>query len=168
MKSNTHLLGGIASAALYRAITDSPPDHLYQELTYYASAVLGSVLPDLCHPGSFLGKKSVIISRTISKTFGHRTITHSWVMIAAIMWVTQIWDGIYTESLSRGLLLGVISHIILDSATSRGVQLFYPLPIRFRFPIYTKTGSKTEDHIAALIGFLSALLMTNIYIMRLF
>jgi inner membrane protein len=168
MKSNTHLLGGVAAAALYKATTDLPPETLQHELSFIGAAVLGSLLPDLCHPGSYLGKKTSILSKSISKTFGHRTVTHSWIMIALMIMVPNWIDWQYEKSFSMGLVLGVISHILLDAATSRGVQLFYPLPIRLRFPFYTKTGSKTENHIASVISLLTAVLMVHIYIVPLF
>ncbi|WNB93799.1 metal-dependent hydrolase [Bacillus sp. NEB1478] len=168
MKSNTHLLGGLAAAALYKTVTDLPPDTLQHELTFFGAAVLGSLLPDLCHPGSFLGKKTNFLSKTISKTFGHRTITHSWIMILLVMTLPKWIDWVYEESLSAGLVIGVISHILLDAATTRGVQLLYPLPVRFRLPLYTKTGSKTENYIATIISLLAAVLMVHIYIVSLF
>lgn len=168
MKSNTHLLGGVAAAALYKVVTDLPPDTLQHELTFFGAAVLGSLLPDLCHPGSYLGKKTSFLSKTISKTFGHRTVTHSWIMILLVMMLPNWIDWTYEASLSRGLVAGVISHILLDAATSRGVQLFYPLPVRFRFPLYTKTGTKAENHIATVISLLAAVLMIHIYIVPLF
>lgn len=168
MKSNTHLIGGVAAAAFYKTFTGLPPDTLQHELTYFGAAVMGSLLPDLCHPGSYLGKKTSLISKTISKTFGHRTVTHSWIMIVLVMMLPNWIDWTYEESLSMGLALGVISHILLDAATSRGVQLFYPLPFRFRFPIYTKTGTKTENHIATIISLITAVLMIHTYIVSLF
>jgi inner membrane protein len=168
MKSNTHLLGGVAAGAIYKTITELPPETLQHELTFYGAAVFGSLLPDLCHPGSYLGKKTSFLSKTISKTFGHRTITHSWIMILLILQLPEWIDWIYKESLSMGLAAGVISHILLDAATSRGVQLLYPLPIRFRLPLYTKTGSKSESTVASIIGLLCAVLMIHIYIVPLF
>lgn len=168
MKSNTHLIGGVAAGALYKTMTDLPPETLQHELTFFGAAVLGSLLPDLCHPGSFIGKKTSVLSKTISKTFGHRTITHSWIMILLVMMLPQWIDWRYEDSFSMGLVVGVMSHILLDAATSRGVQILYPLPIRFRLPFYTKTGSKTEDSMAAIISLLAAVLMINIYIVSLF
>jgi inner membrane protein len=168
MKSNTHLIGGVAAAVFYKTFTGLPPDTLHYELTFFGAAVMGSLLPDLCHPGSYLGKKTSLISKTISKTFGHRTVTHSWIMIVLVMVLPNWIDWTYEESLSMGLVLGVISHILLDAATSRGVQLFYPLPFRFRFPIYTKTGTKTENHIATIISLITAVLMIHTYIVSLF
>ncbi|MBH0173389.1 metal-dependent hydrolase [Fictibacillus sp. 23RED33] len=168
MKSNTHLLGGVVAGALYKAFTDLPPETLQHELTFFGAAVFGSLLPDLCHPGSYLGKKTVFLSKTISKTFGHRTITHSWMMILVLFLLPQWIDWRYEESLSIGLVVGVLSHLILDAATSRGIQLLYPLPIRFRFPFYTKTGSRTETNIASLLGLLAAVLMIHLYIVSLF
>ncbi|MBY6035760.1 metal-dependent hydrolase [Fictibacillus nanhaiensis] len=168
MKSNTHLVGGVAAAALYKVSTDFPPESLFYELTFFGAAVIGSLLPDLCHPGSYIGKKTSILSKTLSKTFGHRTITHSWIMIALVLMVPQWLDWAYEHSFSKGLLIGVVSHIFLDAATSRGVQLFYPLPFRFRFPLYTITGSKTENHISTSISLVAAGLMVHLYIVALF
>ncbi|MDM5316188.1 metal-dependent hydrolase [Fictibacillus sp. b24] len=168
MKSNTHLIGGVAAGAIYKVVTDLPPNSIQHELTFFGAAVLGSLLPDLCHPGSYLGKKTSFLSKTISKTFGHRTITHSWIMILLLMMLPKWIDWRYEDSLSMGLVVGVISHLILDAATSRGIQLLYPLPIRFRFPLYTKTGSKTETNIASIISLIAAVLMVHLYIVSLF
>jgi inner membrane protein len=168
MKSNTHLLGGVAAAAIYKVATNLPPDTIQHELTFFGAAVLGSLLPDLCHPGSFIGKKTSFLSKTISKTFGHRTITHSWIMILIVMTLPNWINWAYEDSFIAGLVVGVVSHILLDAATTRGVQLFYPLPIRFRLPLYTKTGSKTENYMATIISLLAAVLMVHIYIVALF
>lgn len=168
MKSNTHLIGGVAAGAIYKIVTDLPPDTLQHELIFFGAAVLGSLLPDLCHPGSYLGKKTSFLSKTISKTFGHRTITHSWIMILFLLMLPQWIDWRFEESVSTGLVVGVISHLILDAATSRGIQLLYPLPIRFRFPLYTKTGSRTETTIASFISLVAAGLMVHLYIVPLF
>jgi inner membrane protein len=168
MKNNTHILGGIACAAVYKTAADLPLETLPHELIYIGTAVIGSLIPDLCHPGSYVGKKTGLLSKTISKTFGHRTITHSWIMVLLVMMLPNWIDWIYEDSISKGLLLGVVSHILLDSFTSRGVQLFYPLPIRFRFPMYTKTGSKTENYIATFISLLAVVMLVDNYILPIF
>ena len=38
---------------------------------------VGSLLPDIDHPSSYLGKRHKMVSGVTNKAFGHRGITHS-------------------------------------------------------------------------------------------
>ena len=101
-------------------------------------AVTGSVVPDICHTKSYIGRRLPIVSFIFSIIFGHRSFTHSLLflllnfMILDIISVPTVFIVSYT--------VGILSHLILDMMTKTGVSLFYPLKKRMSLPIYFKTG----------------------------
>ena len=103
-----------------------------------SAAVIGSVVPDICHTKSYIGRRLPIISFIISIIFGHRSFTHSLLflllnfMILDIIAVPTVFIVSYA--------VGILSHLILDMMTKTGVSLFYPLKKRMSLPIYFKTG----------------------------
>ncbi|EIT86655.1 hypothetical protein A374_03754 [Fictibacillus macauensis ZFHKF-1] len=163
MKGNTHVVGGLAAAVLadYVLLKNNLP--LDREVVFYSTALFGSMLPDLCHPGSWIGKKTKVLSKLVSKTFGHRTITHSWLFILCVYWLASYAPASYEQVVSYGLISGVVSHLFLDACTARGIQLLYPLPLRFRFPLYTKTGSKAESAVSTMLMAASLVLFMKHY-----
>ncbi|MGG1575618.1 metal-dependent hydrolase [Fictibacillus sp. NRS-1165] len=163
MKGNTHLMGGLAAAALVNEWVDGPAS-LDHQLVFYGAGLLGSLLPDLCHPNSWAGRKTKLFSKFVSKAFGHRTVTHSWLFIAAVIWLTNSLHSAYSLNLKYGLLSGAISHLILDACTSRGIQFLYPVPLRFRSPLYTKTGSSTETAVSGILMIAALLLLAKQHI----
>ncbi|MDN4522889.1 metal-dependent hydrolase [Fictibacillus fluitans] len=163
MKGNTHIMGGLAAAALANQWIAGPAS-LDHQLVYYGAGILGSLLPDLCHPHSWVGKKTKLVSKLVSKTFGHRTITHSWLFIIGTIWVSNLLQTNYSPEIKNGLVAGVISHLILDACTSRGIQFLYPIHIRFRSPVYTKTGSSAETAISGILMIAACALLAKEHI----
>ena len=148
MTGNTHILGGIASSLAFVQIT-----HYYDPIIVVGASVFGSLLPDICHTGSKIGKTFPTISKIVNIVFGHRTLTHSllFLMIMAIVMTRYIAN----ESIIAGIIIGIISHYVLDMFTKKGIMLFFPINIMVRFPITTRTGSKTENFVATLLSLLS-------------
>jgi inner membrane protein len=62
---------------------------------------------------------------------------------------------ISNESITAGVLLGMVSHYILDMATKNGIKLFFPVKITVRFPLTTRTGSKVENIVATVLTIIS-------------
>lgn len=84
--------------------------------------VIGSVLPDIDHPKSFLGRIFYPISIAINKRWGHRNITHSLILWIPIMFLGyKFFKPVYYIS------LGALSHMFLDMWNITGVGLFKPL-----------------------------------------
>lgn len=57
---------------------------------YYGGVLLGSVLPDIDHKNSYIGKRSLGLSHLISK-LGHRGATHypfTWSILSGIAFFT--------------------------------------------------------------------------------
>lgn len=105
MTKNTHLVGGI----LFTVATISSPIGI-------CAGLVGSVLPDIDHEESYLGRKVKFISRRLD----HRCFCHSLFFVAII---TLIGD-LFSKEIAMGLCLGMLSHLVLDMFNKRGVPLF--------------------------------------------
>src|SRR5699024_2158174 len=103
-----------------------------------SAAVTGSVVPDICHTKSYIGRRLPIISFIFSIIFGHRSFTHSLLflllnfMILDIIAVPTVFIVSYA--------VGILSHLILDMMTKKGLSYFYPFKNLISLGIYYKTG----------------------------
>lgn len=150
MEGKTHLMGGLCLGAIAHSTYITDLLSVPELLIFYGSCLVGALLPDICHPGSFTGRRTKYLSKNISRIFGHRTITHSILFLLLVYWGTSTFTFPFSEWLQTGILIGIFSHLVLDALTVRGIQLFYPIPIRVRFPFYLKTASKGEDMVASI------------------
>jgi inner membrane protein len=82
--------------------------------------VVGSLLPDLDHPQSTVGRILFFISIPLNKKLGHRRAFHGYslwglVALVGLVWNPLLWIG-----------LGALSHVYLDSYNVMGVQSLMP------------------------------------------
>ncbi|MBI2548380.1 metal-dependent hydrolase [Candidatus Woesearchaeota archaeon] len=145
MRGYTHLVFGIVVALLFLVFVPSAYVDRYGDSNENVSAflflflvALGALLPDIDHPGSLLGKRV----KLVGWLFSHRGIWHSLLLPAAILglgWFFFPWF-LYP---SMALSLGIVSHLLLDGLTPRGVRLFYPFS-DFQLRGFLKTGGALE------------------------
>ncbi|MGG0663228.1 metal-dependent hydrolase [Viridibacillus arvi] len=147
MTGNTHILGGITAGLAFAQISN------YDPLILIGSSVVGALIPDICHSGSKIGRTFRITSKIVNKIFGHRSFTHSLLFLLLMSFVMNTY--ISNESITAGVLLGMVSHYILDMATKNGIKLFFPVKITVRFPLTTRTGSKVENIVATVLTIIS-------------
>lgn len=143
MTGNTHMIGGVATSLAYAQFVGGSP------LLIVGAGIVGSLLPDICHSGSKIGRKMPILSKIISTLFGHRTFTHSILFLVLISLLMNMF--IPSEAIKAGVIVGMISHYVLDMATKNGIKLFFPLSLTVRFPVTTRTGSKVESGVASVL-----------------
>ena len=125
-------------------------------------SVVSSLLPDICHTGSKIGRKLKLLSLIIRLLFGHRTFTHSLLFIGIIVFLLNL---IQTPTYYLvSIIGGMASHVILDMLTPRGVKLLYPIPLTIKFPFTFKTGGLVDVSLATAlsIGALYILFQTSI------
>jgi len=106
------------SCLILSAAGASPP------VTLAASAV--SLLPDIDHPESFIGRVFPFISKPILHKYGHRTVTHSLLAIGGVA-VMMLPVLIFASGMIYGALLAAFaSHIFIDLFNKAGVKLLSP------------------------------------------
>lgn len=114
--------------------------------------ILGSTLPDIDYPFSYMGQMFPRFSNWIYKKFGHRSITHS------IYWSLLLGILSFVETNFLTLFIGYTSHVLLDLFTYTGVKLLYPLNISFTlFEGIVETGKKKDKILAVLFAILCIL-----------
>ncbi len=97
-----------------------------------AAVVIGSLIPDIDTTASGLGKFMKPISRFIESRVGHRTLTHSLLglalfgLLAAPIWYSNPKAWIF-------FVIGIASHLALDTLNIIGVPLLYPSRLQFWF-----------------------------------
>lgn len=107
-----------------------------------SASLLGSLIPDVCHTKSTIGRRLPLISWLVNLLFGHRTFTHS-LLFMLLMYLVLTLFGL-PDVYIIPFVLGIASHIFLDFLTDSGVSLFYPYKNRFSSPINVKTGGITD------------------------
>lgn len=146
MTGKTHIIGGIAASLAFAQITH------YDPVILLCAGTLGALLPDICHGGSKIGRSFPVLSKIINALFGHRTFTHSllFLVLAGILLNAL---GV-NEAASAGILVGMVSHLLLDMATKNGIKLFFPLKITIRFPLTATTGGAAEYAVFSVLSLL--------------
>lgn len=141
----THFLGGILGGIAFSQLTQT---HYLLILPFF---IIGSILPDIDHPASKLGKKF----KLLGWIFGHRKLFHTifppLVIGLPLLFINNI--------LFHSLIFGYFVHLFLDALTIKGIKPFYPINNSI-IRGWIKTGSFLEYIIMMLL--LGVLLITII------
>ncbi|EPD52318.1 metal-dependent hydrolase [Paenisporosarcina sp. FSL H8-0542] len=147
MTGKTHIIGGLTASLAYAQFTTSDP------VLLVGAGVIGALIPDICHGGSKIGRTFPFISKMINVIFGHRSFTHSLLFLFIISILMK--SFVTNEAVIEGILVGMVSHYVLDMMTRNGIKLLFPFKIRVRFPLTTKTGGTVESLVLAALSVLS-------------
>ncbi|PUB12922.1 metal-dependent hydrolase [Paenisporosarcina sp. OV554] len=147
MTGKTHIIGGLAASLAFAQVTN------YNPVLLVGAGVIGAVIPDICHGGSKVGRAFPVVSKVINVLFGHRSFTHS--LLFLVLMAILMNSFVTIESVTAGILVGIASHLVLDMATRNGIKLLFPLKIRVRFPLTTRTGGAVESMVLAVLSLLS-------------
>ena len=142
MMAGSHVVVGMAAwlwAAPHLGLASGDPVAL-------ALATAGSLLPDIDHPQSWVGRRIRVISRPLAAVIGHRGFTHSILAVAACVLLLRR-HGL-SRTIVDPLVVGYLSHLVADLLTSSGLRLAWPLQRRFAIPL-CDTGSLREQLIVA-------------------
>ena len=111
-----------------------------------ALAVAGSLLPDVDHPRSWLGRRLGPVSRGLAAMLGHRGVTHS-ALAAAGLAALRSHAGARRAAVAA-LAVGYLSHLAADMLTPQGLRLAWPLRRTWGVPL-CRTGSRAEPAVVA-------------------
>src|ERR1035437_2397556 len=75
-------------------------------------AVAGSLLPDIDHPKSWVGKRLRPLSTIIAAILGHRGATHSLLALVGCGWL--LFHNGTPGPIAAPLLIGALSHLVGD------------------------------------------------------
>ncbi len=144
MMARSHVVVGLASW-----IAAAPALHLpVVDPLALVIVVLGSLLPDIDHPKSWVGQRTRPVSTAVASALGHRGVTHS--AIAAVSLTVLLLHAGYARGAVAALTVGYLSHLAADMLTPRGLRLAWPFPGTWSLPL-CRTGSATENLIVLLL-----------------
>ncbi len=121
---------------------------LFLVIIFCSSTMIGALIPDLDMKSSQLSQLVPFLSKMITRRYKHRTLTHS--LLSLLPYLLLIELSVFLN-VSReifilmvlGLLIGHLSHMILDLLTSQGIALLYPIKRKVHLAPF-KTGGKAE------------------------
>ena len=131
MTAKTHILGGIFAGELVSvaggiAITSVP--------VLLAGAAAGALVPDIDHRGSKISRSSAagsITSFLLLALTTHRGAIHTPVFVlfcGLVLGALSFFSsGLIGPVLLEGLLIGMLSHLILDTLNPGGIMWLWPI-----------------------------------------
>lgn len=74
MTAPNHLAGGVIFTGLFCSFFSV---NIFASPLFITATIIGSLLPDIDHTKSWIGKSVFPLAKWLSRNYGHRTITHS-------------------------------------------------------------------------------------------
>ena len=136
--ARSHVVVGLAAWIAVAPLLHAAP---FQPV-YLGLAVAGSLLPDIDHPKSWVGRRTRPVSTAIAATLGHRGVTHSAMAIAAL--VALLMHGGIRRQAICAVTAGYLSHLAADMLTPQGLPLAWPVRRTWGVPL-CRTGSPAES-----------------------
>ncbi len=164
MIARTHDLAAITGLVIVVvAVSPLPPLHLATILVAVLANQLGGIAPDIDQPTAPFWRNlpvGGIFGRFIGKMLGgHRFLTHSLIGLVLmgflahllLVFLQPIMPHVQIDYVWWAFIIGMVSHLIMDSFTKEGVPWLLPIPIKFGFPPLRKfritTGKGIENFI---------------------
>lgn len=125
--------------------------------------LIGGITPDIDQPTAPFWR-NLPIGKYFGKVFdkllgGHRFLTHSLVGLLLfgfaahwlLVFLHPIMPHVNADLVWRAFMIGMISHLVMDTFTKEGVPWLLPIPIKFGIPpikaLRITTGKKMENFI---------------------
>jgi inner membrane protein len=160
MLGKTHLLGGVATLLAADIYEKGISTDIPTAFACIMVVLVGALTPDLDKPTSLIYTKipaGGLIGHIINPLFigGHRHLSHSILGFVIFAWLSHFLlftyvhlPGLNVQIIWISYLIGVFSHLLLDSLTTEGIPLLFPLPFMFGIPpikaLRITTGSWVE------------------------
>ncbi len=164
MKARTHdLAAATGLTAVVIVVSPLPPLSLATILAAFVANQLGGIAPDIDQPTAPFWRNlpiGGIFGRMIGKMLGgHRFLTHSILGLVLIgflvhwllVFLQPIMPNVQIDYVWWAFMIGMVSHLIMDSFTKEGVPWLLPIPIKFGFPpikrLRITTGKAVENFV---------------------
>lgn len=147
MIARTHDVAAVTGLVLaWAVVAPLPPLSLATIIAAFIANQLGGIAPDIDQPTAPFWRNLPIgkfFGRFFGKLLGgHRFLTHSLVGVALmgflvhwlLMVLQPIMPSVQTEYVWWAFMIGMVSHLVMDSFTKEGVPWLLPIPIKFGFP----------------------------------
>lgn len=181
MIARTHDMAALVGLAVVVIVTapELPPLTLATIFVALLANQIGGIAPDIDQPTAPLWRNLPIgglVGRTMTRMMGgHRFLTHSLIGVALVGWlvhalltfVQPIMPHVQIDLVWWAFMIGMLSHLVMDSFTKEGVPWLLPIPVKFGFPPLRKfrvtTGKRLEKFIIFPVLFVTLLIISSSY-----
>ena len=173
MIARTHDLAALTSLGVVVLIQPVRTVTLATAIIVVFANLVGGVTPDIDQPTAPLWR-NLPVGKYFGKVFdmlsgGHRFLTHSIIGLAIfgtlvhllLVFLTPIMHNVDTGYVWWAFMIGMFSHLVMDSLTKEGVPWLLPIPIKFGFPPNKKLRVKT-GHLEEKLVVFPLLLLANL------
>lgn len=181
MIARTHDLAAVTGlVAVVVIMSPLPPMSLATMIAAFIANQIGGIAPDIDQPTAPFWR-NLPIGRFFGRFFGrvlggHRFLTHSLLGLAImgflvhwlLVFLQPIMPSVNSEFVWWAFMIGMVSHLVMDSFTKEGVPWLLPIPIKFGFPplrrLRITTGKAIENFaILPLLAIVFVILCTAYY-----
>lgn len=165
MKARTHdVAAATALLGVVVVMPELPTVTLATAVVALIANQVGGIVPDIDQPTAPFWRNlpiGGIFGRMVAKLLGgHRFLTHSLLGLVLVgflfsillTFLQPIMPGVQTEYVWWALMIGMLSHLVMDTFTKEGVPWLLPIPIKFGIPPLKRfrvtTGEWTENLVA--------------------
>lgn len=165
MTARTHDLAAITALALAALIMPAQTLTLSTVLVGLLANQIGGIVPDIDQPTAPFWR-NLPVGRLFGKAFdmligGHRFISHSLLGLALfgflanllLYFLHPIMPHVDVQLVWYAFLIGVLSHLVMDTLTKEGVPWLLPIPVKFGIPPLKRlrvTTGNWEEHLVVL------------------
>jgi inner membrane protein len=174
MTARTHDLAAVTALALVVLAEPVRTFTLSTAIVAVFANLIGGITPDIDQPTAPLWH-NLPVGHIFGKLFdrlsgGHRFLTHS-ILGLALFGIVVHWLLIFLQPIMKNVniglvwwafMIGMLSHLIMDSLTKEGVPWLLPIPIKFGLPPIKKFRIRTGHWAEKLIVFPLLLLFNGL------
>jgi len=175
MTARTHDVAAITALGLATLLFPLQPVTLSTVLVALVANQLGGIAPDIDQPTAPFWR-NLPVGRIFGKVFdilvgGHRFLSHSLLGVALFGFLANlllkvlspIMPSVNIQLVWYAFMIGVVSHLVMDTLTKEGVPWLLPIPVKFGFPplkrLRITTGAWRESFVV-----LPALVLVNVWL----
>lgn len=146
MTARTHDLAAVNALGALLVIYPASSVTLATALVALLANQIGGIAPDIDQPTAPLWRNlpvSKFLGKIVGKTLGgHRFITHSILGVFALSGLAKLLLEFIHPLMPRidialvwwAFMIGMVSHLIMDTLTKEGVPWLLPIPVKFGIP----------------------------------
>lgn len=153
MQAFNHVAGGLVFTGIFASFHDV---NVLSSPALIGATIVASLLPDIDHTRSGIGRTFYPVAKFLQSRYGHRTLTHSVFFYLAGIGLLGLAPRAYF--VCGAYALG--SHLLFDMCTRQGVPLLYPFSKRpFVLPANPSLRLSAQDYRSETVVFVIFLLL---------
>lgn len=173
MTARTHDLAALTALGAIVLIEPIKTVSLGTAIIVVLANLIGGITPDIDQPTAPFWR-NLPIGKYFGRIFdnltgGHRFLTHSIIGLIIfgllahllLVFLDPIMRSINIGYVWWAFMIGMVSHLVMDTLTKEGVPWLLPVPIKFGFPPLKKLRIKT-GHLAETLVIFPLLLVINV------